>query len=96
MMKRQKSWGELKEFKNINIFIAKQEAECLKELKRQKEEYFKKMKRQKSWRGLKDFKKCNIFIAEHDVECLKELKRQEDEKEPEKVKKLQIKRVEWA
>ena len=50
------------------------EAECLKELERQKDEYFQKLKGQKSLRGLKEWKKLDILIAEHEVECLKELK----------------------
>ena len=47
-LKRQKSLGRLKEFKKFNIFIADYEVECLKELKRQKDEYIKRLKGQKS------------------------------------------------
>ena len=40
----------------MNIFIAEHEAECLKELKRQKDEYLKRLKSCRV-RGLKEFKK---------------------------------------
>ena len=43
-MNRQKSWRGLKEFEKMNIFIAEHEAECLKELKRQKDEYLRRLK----------------------------------------------------
>ena len=46
----------LKEFKKLNILIAEHEVECLKELKRQKDEYLKRVKSCRV-RGLKELKK---------------------------------------
>ena len=49
----------LKELKRVNILIAEHKIECFKELKRQKDEYLKKLRRPRSSgvRGVKEPKK---------------------------------------
>ena len=58
----------------MNIFISEHEAECLKELKRQKDEYLKRLKRSRA-RGQKEVKNVKKTLELWTVKSRMNLKR---------------------